>query len=170
MPSRKSVRRVRCWFRPLRLEPLEPLVLPGFVAPLAFDAGTVPYSVAVGDFNGDGIPDLAVANYSSNDVSVLLGNGDGSFQGPRNFAAGISPRSVAVGDFNGDGIQDLAVANFVDPGTVSVLLGNGDGTFGSSTSYSVGSSPTSLVVADLNHDGAPDLAELPQFGPFLHYL
>jgi hypothetical protein len=74
---------------------------------LAFDAGSRPISVAVGDFNGDGKLDLAVANLGSNDVSVLLGNGDGSFQAPRNFPTGLEPRSVAVGDFNGDGKVDL---------------------------------------------------------------
>ena len=73
--------------------------------------GQVPYSVAVGDFNGDGQPDLAVANYFSDNVSVLLGNGDGTFQAAVNFAAGTSSCSVAVGDFNGDGKADLAVAN-----------------------------------------------------------
>ena len=83
----------------------------------------MPWSVAVGDFNGDGLPDLAVANFFSNDVSVLLGNGDGSFQAPRNFGAGSAPISVAVGDFNGDEVQDLAVAN-IRSNDVSVLINN----------------------------------------------
>ena len=65
----------------------------------------------MGDFNGDGKPDLAVANSGSNNVSVLLGNGDGTFQAAVNYAAGNAPNSVAVGDFNGDGKADLAVAN-----------------------------------------------------------
>ena len=85
-------------------------------------------SVAVGDFNGDGKPDLAVANnysntYGTGTASVLLGNGDGTFQTPQNFAAGTSPESVGVGDFNGDGKPDLAVADLtnINP-TVSVLL------------------------------------------------
>src|SRR6266404_4863250 len=73
----------------------------GFFAPLAFDAGISPTSVAVGDFNGDGHVDLAVTNDSSNTVSVLLGNGDGSFQAAQTYAAGLGPSSVAVGDFNG---------------------------------------------------------------------
>src|SRR6516164_3432733 len=100
-----------------------------------FGAGSSPWSVAVGDFNGDGTPDLAVANWGSANVSVLLGNRDGSFQAARNFGAGSRPQSVAVGDFNGDGVQDLAVANFGPcddfcvGSSVSVLLGNGDGTF-----------------------------------------
>ena len=78
--------------------------------------------MAVGDLNGDGRPDLAVANAGSGDVSVLLGNGDGSFQPQQRFAAGIGPASVALGDLNGDGRPDLAVANTTDPGTVSILL------------------------------------------------
>ena len=68
--------------------------------------------MAVGDFNGDGKADLAVANASSNNVSVLLGNGNGTFQAAVNYAAGTGPSSVAVGDFNGDGKADLAVANY----------------------------------------------------------
>src|SRR5260370_41988770 len=69
-----------------------------FIARHDFDAGQNPYSVAVGDFNRDGVQDLAVANHSSANVSVLLGNGDGSFQEPLNSAAGSSAYSVAVGD------------------------------------------------------------------------
>ncbi len=97
-----------------------------FIARRDFPAGTQPAAVAVGDFNGDGVPDLAVAN-SANSVSVLLGNGDGNFQAPLIFPVGIGPQSVVVGDFNGDGFQDLAVANEVS-NNVLVLLGNGDGT------------------------------------------
>jgi len=159
MPLRQSVRRARRRFRPVRLELLELRALPGFVAPLAFDAGSGPSSVAVGDFNGDGILDLAVANYYGNNVSVLLGNGDGSFQPAVNYyAAGSEPSSVAVGDFNGDGIQDLAVLNYAG-NNVSVLLGNGDGSFQTTNaSYVVGTAPEQVVAGDFNGDGFPDLA------------
>jgi hypothetical protein len=117
--------------------------------------------VAVGDFNGDGKPDLAVANSSSNNVGVLLGNGDGTFQAAVHYAVGSGPRSVAVGDFNGDGKPDLAVANsdFISGiGSISVLLGNGDGTFQAAVNYAAGSRPASVAVGDFNGDGRPDLA------------
>src|SRR5712692_2412997 len=116
-----------------------------FIARRDFDAGINPVSVAVGDFNGDGVQDLAVANANSNNVSVLSGNGDGSFRGVQNFAAGSGPRSVAVGDFNGDGVQDLAVANN-GSNNVSVLLGNGDGSFQGAQNFGAGSGPWSAAV------------------------
>ncbi|PYM09613.1 MAG: hypothetical protein DME18_17675, partial [Verrucomicrobia bacterium] len=84
-----------------------------------YEVGSYPNSVAVGDFNGDRKPDLAVANISSGTVSVLLNSGDGTFQTAVNYNAGNQPRSVAVGDFSGDGKPDLAV---VSEGGVSVLL------------------------------------------------
>jgi hypothetical protein len=91
-----------------------------------FATGNFPNSVAIGDLNGDGTPDLATANGGSNSVSVLLGNGDGTFQARQDFATGVGPRSVAIGDLNGDDTPDLAVANtgtFSNPGnSVSVLL------------------------------------------------
>jgi hypothetical protein len=149
------------WTCQPRLERLETRCLPGFLAPLAFDAGSSPYSVAVADFNGDGKPDLAVANlgtypnYSDSSVSVLLGKGDGTFLPAINYAAGSAPHSVAVGDFNGDGHQDLAV---VAGGGVSILLGKGDGTFLPAVNYTVGYLPLSVAVGDFNGDGIPDLA------------
>jgi hypothetical protein len=97
--------------------------------------GLNPYSVAVGDFNGDGKLDLAAANYNSNTISILLGDGTGNFTLASSPATGNFPNSVAVGDFNGDGKLDLAVTNACgsyppcnSPGTVSILLG--DGTLG----------------------------------------
>src|SRR5205814_6828161 len=102
-------------------------------------------SVAVGDDNGDGKPDLAVANFDSNPVSVLLGNGDGTLRAPLTLGVGNGPTSVAVGDFNGDGKPDLAVANF-NSNTVSVLLGNGDGTV-TPPLASAAAAPTPLITA-----------------------
>ena len=98
-----------------------------FGSSVNFRAGGNPKSVAVADVNGDGKPDLIVANYGSNTVSVLLGNGNGTFQGAHNFSTGTQPISVAVADVNGDGKPDILVSNDLSY-TVSVLLGNGDGT------------------------------------------
>jgi len=80
-------------------------------APPSFGAGTSLDAVAVGDFNGDGKLDLVAANDGSNNVTIFLGNGDGTFQPAVNYGVGEAPTSVAVGDFNGDGKLDLAVAN-----------------------------------------------------------
>src|SRR5581483_10570988 len=126
----------------------------------SYAVGSFPYSVAVGDFNGDGKPDLVTANNESNNVSVLLGNGDGTFQPHQDYAVGSFPYSVAVGDFNGDGKQDLATAanNGYPNGAVSVLLGNGDGTFQPYQDYAVGFNPQSVAAGDFNGDGKLDLA------------
>src|SRR5262249_43909411 len=99
----------------------------------------------------------AGANQSSNNVPLLLGNGDGSFQAAQSFGAGSNPSSVTVGDFNGDGALDLAVAN-QGSNDVSVLLGNGDGSFQPARSFGAGSNPSSVTVGDFNGDGALDLA------------
>ena len=121
-----------------------------------FAADNVPYSVAVDDLNGDGIPDLVVANYGGQDVSVMFGNGDGSFGPQTTYAAGVNPISVAIADVNHDGKPDLVVA---DQGgqSVSVLLGQSNGTFGASSSYAAGYHPESVSVADVNGDGNPDI-------------
>jgi hypothetical protein len=123
--------------------------------------GISPISVAVGDFNGDGIPDLVTADSGSNSVTILMGNGDGSFrpatQSP--VPSGRNPEFVTVGDFNSDNNTDIAVANYSD-GTVSILLGNGDGTFTPATNspVAVGRNPLSIAVGDFSDDGIPDLA------------
>ncbi|MBI3607786.1 MAG: VCBS repeat-containing protein [Nitrospirae bacterium] len=120
-------------------------------------AGGGPRSLAIGDLNRDGIPDLAVANQSSSTVSILLGTGTGLFGAATDFPGGLGAVSVALGDLNRDGKLDLAVA---DPfsGTVSVLLGTGTGSFGTATTFAVGSEPTSVAIGEFNGDGKLDLA------------
>src|SRR5438876_797547 len=116
-------------------------------------------SVAVADVNGDGKPDLLVANEGNATVGVLLGNGDGTFQPVVTYGSGGSgANSVAVADVNGDGKPDLLVATSLSA-TVGVLLGNGDGTFQSAVTYGSGglNRASSVVGADVNGDGRPDL-------------
>jgi hypothetical protein len=125
--------------------------------------GNAPFAIAVGDLNGDWLQDLVVGSLARsgvapvNGVSVLLGNGDGSFESGADYLAGRAVASVAIGDLSGDGQADLAVTNFVDA-TVSVLIGQGDGTFLPSRDYGVGLYPVSIAMRDLNGDGRRDLA------------
>ncbi len=116
----------------------------------------------VGDFNGDGKSDLAVAlgyggNATPGSVAILLGNGDGTFGAATEFGVGGGPASVATGDLDRDGKLDLAVANSFD-GTVSVLYGNGAGFFGNRLELNVNDRPVSATIADFDRDGNPDLA------------
>ena len=121
-----------------------------------YAADSHPKAVVIADLNHDGKPDIAVANESTQDVSILLGNGDGTFQLAQNFPAGNSPYAIAVGDLNGDGFPDLVVANFRSD-TVSLLLGNGDGTFNPPVAITVPADPTDVAIGDFNGDGKPDL-------------
>ena len=128
-----------------------------FLPAVHYPAGLVSWALTTGDLNGDGKPDLAVANSASSNVSVLLGNGDGTFRAVVNYATGQNPQSVAIGDFNGDGNADLVTANHQD-GNVSVLLGNGDGTFRAAVNFTAGAGPHSVAVGDFNHDGHLNVA------------
>lgn len=134
-----------------------------------FSVGNLPIAIAAGDFNGDGLIDLAVTNSGDNTVSVLLGLADGTFAPQVTYPTGPEPVAVVTGDFNGDGIFDLAVTNEncttslqgppgCSPSTVSILIGNGDGTFQPHADYAIGRMPSSLVAADFNGDGKLDLA------------
>jgi hypothetical protein len=123
---------------------------------LTYDVGSLPDSVTVGDVNGDGKLDLAVANRGSNTVSILLGNGDGTFRAAVNYSVN-NPQSLAIGDFDRDGRLDLAVAKGSSNG-VSILLGNGDGTFQTAMNYNAGINTSSLAIGDFNKDGNLDLA------------
>jgi hypothetical protein len=134
-----------------------------FQGPISFAADMAPQFVAVGELDGDGKLDLVVANagdLSTNtggSVSVLLGHGDGSFQGAHSLAACDRCHAVGIDDFNGDGRSDLAVADRGSVKGVSLLLGNGDGTFGSPTLTPVGPSPDSIAITDANGDGRRDV-------------
>gem|GEM_PF-1040669 len=131
---------------------------PLFPAPRT-PVGDQPVSIVAGDFDGDGVPDLATANSQSNDLSVLRGVGDGTFRAEQRLAAGNFPRALVTTDVNGDGKLDLVSASGFDGfSTVSVRLGHGDGTFGTPATFPTGSGPSALVTADFNHDGHPDLA------------
>ncbi len=135
---------------------------PGYVGFVRQDYATGTTSlgqaaVVTADFNGDGVLDLATTNVDDNSVSVLLGNGDGTFQGKTDFATGLGPRDLAAADFNGDTRLDLATANFPED-SLSVLPGNGDGTFQGKTDYATGARPRGVVAADFNGDGRADLA------------
>jgi hypothetical protein len=129
-----------------------------------------PYGGAMGDFNGDGVPDLVVSKLLTGDkVGVLLGAGDGSFGPATDFPVPEEPRFVAIGDLNQDGILDLVTAvkqfTLFEDG-VAVLLGTGDGSFGDPTSFGVGENIVDgVAIADLDLDGMPDLAVA---GGFFH--
>src|SRR5205807_2278591 len=140
-----------------------------FGAPVNFTVGTNPRSVAVGDFNGDGKLDLAVANFGNSadtvtkgTVTILLGNGSGGFSQAANspYTVGVHPRSIVAFQIFSTGNISLATAN-ADGGNVSVLPGNGNGTFstifGAAPSYPAGTRPISIAAADLNKDGTTDL-------------
>jgi len=128
-----------------------------FLPPVELTVGDNPEAVAVGLLNGDNFLDLVVANGGSNNVLVLLGNGDGTFADPVNYDVGTYPWYVVLADVNLDGNQDLVVSNH-DSADLTVLLGAGDGTFQFASTVPLSDMPFAVAVADFNSDGLPDLA------------
>jgi FG-GAP-like repeat len=148
-----------------------------FSSPVDYGVVFSPEAVVVGDFNGDGKPDVAVSGFSASAgicsnqcqslISILLGNGDGTFQPHLDFySGGLTPLNMTVGDVNGDGKLDLIVSNSQEPGReIAVLLGNGDGTFQPALIIAAGISLGPVVTADFNRDGKLDLALVSQAVP-----
>ena len=128
---------------------------------VSYDCGEFPCAVTIADFNGDSKDDLAVANggglFSEGDISILLGNGDGTFKDASSLTAGSEPTDICSSDLDGDTNMDLAVTDATD-NSVYILLGKGDGTFQSVVKYTVGQSPFGVTGGDFNNDQKEDIA------------
>lgn len=120
-------------------------------------ANTFPHSVALGDFNGDHAPDIAVANEGTNTVGVLLNDGKGGFGTMKTYATSSEPYWVTAADLRHDGKTDLVVTGWYYS-VASVLLGNGDGTFQAHVDYPTGTAPAVVLAYDFNGDRKLDLA------------
>jgi hypothetical protein len=154
----------------IRFEKLEDRSLPSFVAAPSFPVGlkggghSNPQAIVTGDFNRDGLLDVATANKGgpfdssgTDGVSILLGAGNGAFKPARNMYIGHIPVELIATDVNGDGKLDLVTANQKD-NSVTVLIGSGTGGFAIGGTFSAGSKPVALAADDLNGDGHKDLA------------
>jgi hypothetical protein len=169
----KPVRDHESFYRP-HLERLERRIAPSFLSGVNYPDNTNPLYSAVGDFNGDGLPDIVTADHgtgTSGKVSVYMNQGNGQFV-RTDYAAGPFPNSVVVADLKGNGRLDLIVANDLNSGStnagtgeISILYGNGDGTFQAPVTLKTGgNSPSVAMVADFNHDGFLDVAVAEEAG------
>ena len=128
-----------------------------FLIPATYPVGTNPTDIAAADFNQDGNLDLITPNFGSDDLSILLGNGDGTFQDQIKIPVGEQPKSIAVGRFDDDAYPDLALTHSFDT-TLMILRGKGDGTFKITQVENVEKKPTDIVSGDFNQDGNLDIA------------
>ncbi|MCY3956541.1 MAG: FG-GAP-like repeat-containing protein [Nitrospira sp.] len=138
-----------------------------FTPVLSAPVGAHPEGLTVGDFNEDGHLDIATANSDSDDVSVLLGNGNGTFRSSYSFGVGRSPMFLTTGDLNLDGTADLAVAE-TGAGRVLILFGKGNGFFEEPVPYPSGKGPTFLALGDVDGDDDLDVVVV-NSGRFGHY-
>ena len=136
-----------------------------FKKPVYYKLNDVPYGIVTADFNHDGNLDLAVAEFYTGQVGILLGRGNGAFRSPRYFSV-PGALALAVGDFNGDHKLDLAIVQYGGTGNsfVGIFLGDGEGNFHNSATYQLGIESTSIAVADFNGDGHLDVAVTNELG------
>lgn len=156
--ARQRVNQARrsAFFHP-KMESLEDRSMMAFIAPVSFPVGNNPAGIAVGDYNSDGRSDMAVVNSNlAGSVSILMSNGDGTFQPKVDYAAGANSLDASTGDFNSDGKLDLVVVG----SAIDILLGNGDGTFGAPVEFTAAPGSHSVKVADFNNDGKLDVGTM----------
>ncbi len=130
---------------------------------VSYGVGFDPRDVAAGDLNNDGRPELVSANELSDDISVLINNGDGTFQAEVVYAVGDTPRSLAIGKLNNDPYADVIVSNS-GSNTISVLFSNGDGSLAPAVEYPVGAEPWGIVAARLDGDTHLDIVVVNRAG------